>query len=110
MKKTVKYVVMNFFAPNNAHYSQYEIHVYAQKSGNRDAIVKYCHKVRQQSGYANNPHFKWYVVTEKQAREQVSKLSQWKAEQERKDLERRFPVRYVGQTAREEIAEMMSAR
>ena len=106
----IKYVVMNLWAPANAHYSQYTIHVYAYKSGNRDSIVKYCHKVRSQAMYKNNPNFKWYIVTEKQAYEQWKRLNNWKEEQERKDLERRFPVRYYGQTAREELAEMMSEK
>ena len=106
----IKYVVMNLWAPANAHYSQYEIHVYSYKSGNRDSIVKYCHKVRQQEMYKNNKNYKWYIVTEKKAREEQIKLRKWKEEQERKDLERRFPVRYYGQTAREELAEMMSTR
>ncbi len=110
MTKTIKYVVMNLYTPASKHYSEYSIHVYAQKSGNRDAIVEYCHKVRRQKGYINNPRYTWYIVTEKQAREQQSKLRAWQREEERKDLERRFPVRYHGQTAREELAEMMSAR
>jgi hypothetical protein len=110
MEKTIKYVVMNLYTPPHGHYSCYDIHVYSQKSGNRDAIVKYCHKVRSQKGYKNNKNYKWYIVTEQQAREQESKLRAWKLEQERKDLERRFPVRYVGQTAREEMAEMMTRR
>ena len=106
----VKYVVMNLWAPANAHYSQYAIHVYAYKCGNRDSVVKYCHKVRQQEIYKDNKNYKWYVVTEKKALEEQCKLRKWKEEQERKDLERRFPVRYHGQTAREELAEMRSAR
>jgi len=110
MEKTIKYVVMNLFTPTSKDYSTYSIHVYTYKSGNKDSIVKYCHKVRSQKGYKNNPNYKWYVVTEQQAREQEKKLRAWKLEQEKKDLERRFPVRYVGQTAREEMAEMMSQR
>lgn len=106
----IKYVVMNLYSPESKHYSRYEIHIYSQKSSNKDAIINYCHKVRNQPLYKDNPHFKWYVVTEQQAHEQARKLRKWKEEEERKDLERRFPVRYHGQTAREELAEMMTKR
>lgn len=106
----IKYVVMNLYSPTNKHYSEYHIHVYSQKSSNKDAIVEYCHKVRQQKSYKNNPNYKWYVVTETQALNEQIKLLNWKREEERKDLERRFPVRYVGQTRREEMAEMMTKR
>ena len=110
MEKVVKYVVMRFYTTDNKWYGSYDIHVYSQKSGNKDAIVKYCHKVRQQKGYKNNKNYKWYVVTEQQAWEQIDKLRAWQEEQERKYLERRFPVRYVGQTRNEELAEMMTNR
>lgn len=110
MEKTIKYVVMRFYTPTSKHYSEYDIRIYSMKSGNRDSVVKFCHKTRSQAGYKNNPHYTWYIVTEKQAREQSRKLDAWKKEEERKDLERRFPVRYFGQTAREELADMMAQR
>ena len=106
----IKYVVMRFYSPASKRYNLYNIHVYSQKSSNKDAIVEYCHKVRQQKGYKNCTEYKWYVVTEDQAWEQIKKLRAWQLEEERKDLERRFPVRYVGQTRREEMAEMMTKR
>ncbi len=106
----IKYVLMNLYTPADKHYSGYEIHIYAKKCGNRDSIVKYCHEVRKQKGYINNPRYKWYIVTQEQAWEQSRRLTAWKREEERKDLERRFPVRYYGQTAREELAEMMTSR
>ena len=102
---------MRFYAPTNKKlYNHYEIHVYSYHSGNKQGIINYCHKVKQQKGYKNNPNFKWYIVTEEQAWEQQKKLKAWKLEEEKKDLERRFPVRYFGKTAREELAEMMTMR
>ena len=110
MTNTIKYVVMRLYSPASKHYSEYDIHVYSQKSGNRDAIVEYCHKVRRQKGYKNTKQYTWYIVTEQQAREQEHKLREWQKAEEKKDLERRFPVRYYGQTAREELFEMMAKR
>ena len=110
MEKKVKYVVMSFYTPENKWYGSYDIHVYSQKSSNKDAIIEYCHKVRQQKGYKNNKSYKWYVVTEQQAWEQVHKLRVWQEEQERKYLEWKFPVRYVGRTLHEDLAEMMANR
>ena len=110
MKKTIKYVVMNFYTPSSKHYSEYRINIYSKKSSNKDTIVEYCHKVRQQDSYKNNNHYKWYVLTEDQALAESIKLHKWQREEERKDLERRFPVRYVGQTAKEELANMMAQR
>lgn len=107
----IKYVLMRLSIPmDKKNYNGYGIHVYSQKSSNKQAIIDYCHKVRQQKGYKNNKGYKWYIVTQEQAWEQERKLRAWKLEEEKKDLERRFPVRYFGQTAREELAEMMTTR
>ena len=110
MEKTVKYVVMNLYTPSSKHYSEYRIHIYSKTSSNKDTIIEYCHQVRQQDSYKNNKHYKWYVLTEKQALAQSIRLHKWQREEERKDLEKRFPLRYHGQTAREELFAMMSAR
>lgn len=106
----MKYVVMNFYTPASKHYSEYRIHIYTKKSENRDTMVEYCHELRQQITYKDNKFYKWYVLTETQALAQAIKLSKWQREEERKDLEKRFPVRYHGQTAKEELAEMMAQR
>ena len=111
MTQTIKYVVVRITVPENVkNYHGYYIHTYAYKSGNRDSVVDYCHKVRSQNGYKNGTSYKWYVMTERQALEESIRLHKWQEEELRKDLERRFPVRYCGQTAREEFAEMMSVR
>ena len=110
MERTVKYVVMSFYAPENKHYASYYIHVYSRKSSNKDAIIQYCHKVRQQASYKNNKNIKWYVLTEHQALEHSIKLHKWQIEQENKAFERRFPSRYLGRTLHEDLAEMMTNR
>lgn len=110
MEKVTKYVVVKFYAPKSKHYSGYSLHIYSYASGNRQSIINYCHKVRQQKGYKNDDTYKWYIMTEEKAREEARKLRKWQEEEERKDLERRYPVRYIGRTAREEIAEMMTTR
>lgn len=111
MRAPIHYVVVNFFTPDHKHYSCYEIHTYSDKFGSKEAATRYCHKLRQQKTYRNNPNYKWYVMTEEQAREHEKKLRAWKLEEERKILERRFPTRrYVGQTWKEELNEMMTKR
>lgn len=107
----IKYVVMNFYTPTDkTNYRGYEIHIYSQKSSNKDSMMKYYRKVKQQKTYKDNPHFKWYVLPEQRAHELWWDLHNWKKEEERKDLERRFPCRPMGKTRHDEIAEMMSAR
>lgn len=110
MEKVTKYVLVRFYTPKSKYYSGYSLHIYSHKSGNRQAIIDYCHKVRQQKGYKNDDTYKWYIMTEEKAREEASKFRAWQREEERKTLEKHFPVMYIGRTAREEIAEMMTTR
>ena len=110
MKKVTKYVVMCFFAPNSKKYTDYDIRVYSKKSSNKQTIIDYCRQLKQQKTYLNDNRYKQYIVTEERALKEQLKLQAWKTEQERKYLEKRFPVRYHGQTAREELAEMMKNR
>lgn len=111
MTKTIKYVLVRAYTPaDKKNYRGYDIHVYAMKSSNRDSIVKYYRKVKQQKGYKNSSVYTWYIMTEDRAHEHQRKLHAWQMEEERKDLERRFPCRPMGKTHYDDIAEMMSAR
>ena len=95
-----QYVVVRFYKGN---WSRNNFHIYSMTTTNREKVVEYAKTLVKK--YPSN--YEWRVMTTEDANKKYKEYREWLRKYEREQLEKRFPVRYVGQTAREEIAEMM---
>ena len=110
MKKVTKYCVVRFYKPTKnviGAYDHSNFHIYSQMSGNKKAIEKYAEELKQKQSYQSSC-YQWKVMTEEIAMKKQHEYLNWCRQNEKKLFEKKWPSRYIGKTAHEELFEMMT--